>query len=667
MSLSSLRFLSFILTVAFCSDSILGIDHWNAHFQRHECNGSCAHRIHGSFGGLTVGLQGSAEGYVNASELDHAISDSLNSGARDIHLFLTVSSVNKATRFASGVTRYGEVEYGPLTIEMHSTSTEVPTEFRLFWDGKAAHPEFFEVGGDWYLGGMLNEPIAYGTGWSRSVQLSCPPLGRHVVQFEVRVQNRLVTSAPVWIEVVAPQKPEVVAVGSSDNGTNPIKPGQIVSVYQDTMVVRFAMPAASEMIMHRPGLEDVKVPAIDECCFAFDLRDLTVGRHALKFSRVLSEGCAMTSEPSDTLWIQYEPTQALHSLRNENAARRRTIVDAVRALSAISGPTFDGTSIYREVNSKFAPIAIEFSASETAESTRPSATGEEAGMGVGRLPEKREGGAPEEASPPGQASPSDQTTPNGVGEPSRPDLPVPDPNASLHEPGQTEALAGRTLWVSTPSGVRVGLGDSPAESASGNDLDPATTLRKRAQRDADLLNKFEDDLALTESVWQANKVVSHVIFDAPAFFPQNGYGTSGEEDARNGLVLLEGMELSTYASGHWELKVPYIKSATPVVLHLRIQFKTADGYWKPLTLQPVCFKAGRPCIDPSDCNCDHSRLAGREQQVKCDCSEDGQPLVTLKGYSPILRREVGYFTDVRRRGSAVFGFGYSALEDRRSF
>lgn len=663
MSELSLRSLGLLLTVVVSSaDKAIGTDHWGSHLQRHTCHGNCGlpnqmtSRDHLGTGGV---MESGAAGVTSLSTDE----------SEGTHLFLSVSSVDGVKNFSSGVVRSGKIEYGPLAFEMNSTSGEMPTEFRMLLDGEAAHPETFEAGSEWQ-----------GTeqGWSRSVQWKCPPLGRHSVQFEVRLNDRLVTSEQLWIEIVAPRKPEVVAVGSSEIGTSPIESGKVVTVYKDTMVVRFAMPAAAEMIMHRPGMEDFKVEAIDECCFVFDLKDLSVGRHGLKFSRVVGTGCAMTSEPSDTLWIQYEPTQALHSLRNENANRRRAIVDEIRRISASSRPAFGGSNMYSSVNSKFAPLSfnsgltpsenVHESSMVAEQLAAPSAevtidSGESLSTGTPKLTPHITLEPSEEpiAEPKPELAPTLPPSIDNTPQTQKDNTTVPEPKTSRTKSSSTRFIASSNNNQSIETSfLQTEIGPLAKD-------EPSKLLRERAQLDADQLSKFEDDLALTESIWQANKVVSHVIFDAPAYFTQNGYGTSGEEDARNGLVLLEGMELSTQASGHWELKIPYIRSATPAVLHLQIQFKAADGHWKPLTLQPVCFKAGRPCIDLSDCNCDHSGVTSSDQSVRCSCSESGQPMVTLSGYSPILRREVGVFTDVRRRGSAVFGHGYSALEDRRSF
>lgn len=689
MPTANLRFVGFLFAVAI-SSTALGADHRSSHLANHACTGNCR------FGHTLWPLNA-----VNLQDLDavgygtEILADSFAmSGAEELlvdeaasaHLSLAVISANGDKRFSSGVIRSGKVEYGPLSFEMNSTSREMPAEFRMLVDGEAAHPEAFASSSEW---------SAYETetefGWTRTIQWNCPPLGRHSIQFEVRLNDRLVTSEPLWIEIVAPLKPEVIGVGSEENGTAPIKMGKIVSIYQDTLVVRFAMPPAAEMIMHRQGLEDIKGQTIDECCFQFDLKDLSVGRHGLRFSRVVGSGCAMTSERSDTLWIQYEPTSALHSLRNENAIRRRAIVDEIRRISASSRPVFDDKQMYSDVNSKFEPLKFNASSQLHHAVANPA-------VGFEELPPSNRVEETSITQVGSESSPSDVAPPQvefGAG--LSPQAPIPNPpgvQTSSAAPAATPATsesAAPTVAPPNPKATR----EAPAKGSSGGDNEnshfvstanradaeqvvahqevvftgndePSQSLRIQAQRDEDRLGKFEDDLAIAESVWQTNKVVSHVIFDAPAYFAQNGYGPSGEEDARNGLVLLEGMELSTQASGHWELKIPYIKSATPLVLHLQIQFKTADGYWKPLTIQPICFKAGVPCIDPSDCNCARSTMNNGDQSVRCECS-DGQPMMTVHGYSPILRREVGGFTDVRRRGSAVFGHGYSALEDRRSF
>ncbi len=699
-----LQFTASLLACAsfvFISADAFGIDHLASHFKKHGCDGNCTNHFAWHPWGFRHSANphfGSTENWDATAFNESAFSDPESffgspyaNGGR---LHVDVQSADGSQWFASGVTRSAKVEYGPLKFTLHVESQYVesgalPTEFRLFVDGLPAHPEHFKLTNEW----LFSEQ-----GVSREVQWNCPPLGKHTIQFEVRLSDQLVSSEPLWIEIVAPAKPEVVAVGSIELGTSPIKNGEVVKVHRDSVTVRFAMPPAADMLMHNDRLEDTKANRIDECCFEFSLKELSIGRHALRFSRVVGDGCAMTSEPSNTLWIQYEPAHSLYSLRNENAIRRKVIVDEIRKLSVASRPSFDeAASIFRNVNSNFVQLEHSLPAIDpdlndpdlnanlqnretervTTEilPTPPSILNSSYGVEVNQA------ASPSQSTPtpaPPQPSPSDVEESLKLKEQT---LLTPDPNGNKVQSSdkpQTNSAPAKSMHdpkLVTISTQQPAVIEATNATVNAQSLDsqpnqplpdqPSTSLRKVAQQGEDLLSKFEDDLRIAEAVWHADQVVSHVIFDAPAYFTQNGYGTAGQEDARSGLVLLEGMELSTQANGHWELKIPYIKSKTPVVLHLQIQFKTDQGEWKPLTIQPICFKAGRPCIDPNDCGC--SDNADGSQSVRCACAEDGQPLVTVHGFSPLLRREVGVFTDVRRRGSAVFGHGYSALQNRQSF
>jgi len=686
------------LTVAILSiaSTAAATDHWDALLHRHTCNGHCAARQpwHGTGNSSARGGEQnlSISGFDQNFDFAQSTNDDAAQQDDSSHLFLAIHSLH-GDQAVSGLTRSVKIEYSPLTFEMHSTNQAMPSEFRLLIDGIAAHPEHFRQSSDW---------LQTEQSWSRNVEWNCPPLGHHTIQFQVSLNDRLVASEPLWIEIVAPAKPEAIAVGSNALGTTPIKTGEIVSVYRDTMVVRFAMSPATEMLMHVQGFENVKAQLVDDCIFEFKLKNFSVGRNAIRFSRMVGTDCAMTSEMSDTLWIQYEPLHALHSLRNENAARRKAVVDQIRNISMNTRPGFDTLAIHTQVNSKYSELNFDHvlqhhpDASPAGHTPTTSTSGKtdahEVMGAVGSLPPKNTSVSSEditqehlpELSSANQTAPAIETPipapvlPANEGNPTTNDSNggtrqmskpiIPDPAHSRNR------IPTNTRFVNhnshTPSDPVSTISAATSEPICLVECQPSDILLETAQKTACQLSKFEDNFAFSESVFQVNKVVSHVIFDAPAYFTQNGYGSAGQEDARNGLVLLEGMELSTQASGHWELKIPYIKSTTPAVLHLQIQFKTDTGEWKPLTLQPLCFKAGRPCIDPTDCLCESTGSAGANstnQKARCDCSDVHQPTVTLTGYSPLLRREVGFFTDVRRRGSVVFGHGYSALEDRRSF
>ena len=108
---------------------------------------------------------------------------------------MIVRSADSTSTFVSSVSRFAKVEYGLLNFDLVLPKGIEPMETRLILDGHAAHPELMKSGGEW----SLDE-----NGWRRSFQWECPPLGRHTLQFESRIGDRIVVSKALMIEIVAP-------------------------------------------------------------------------------------------------------------------------------------------------------------------------------------------------------------------------------------------------------------------------------------------------------------------------------------------------------------------------------------------------------------------------------------------------------------------------------
>jgi hypothetical protein len=640
---------------------------------------------------------------------------------------VVVRSADGTSIFGSGTSRFAKVEYGPLAFDLLLPTSVVPMEVRVFYDGTAAHPEMLKELSQW---------TRTEAGYSASFVWSCPELGRHSLQFETRVGPNRIVSDPLMLEIVPPEKPEIVAVATSSFGPSPIKAGQIVSLYRDEITVKFAIPNNTPaMIMKMPGLEEIQGENAGDCCFKFQLHDsLSVGRHALQFARVVGENCTMTSEWSNPLWIDYEPREGLRSIRNERALIRHNLANQVASMSIeaylpVAEKRIGTSPIDRQTRAPF--TAVENTIQSTTRGTNPFPVGgnnlpspDSTGSTppvpiVAPNPGPSSGSEPKDntakATTAGSESPStspdrlkstvpeasNSATPtvdpiekNSVQPPSsgkKDDAvnPSEDPNTSSNS-----AISRRQRFVAKLVNDQListsvdlppqELVESPAPSSIPDSIAETKSLHALAHvnqsidmsdvevKGCDLsseacqlqnqLSSLEDSLENAEKVWRSHKVVSKTIFDQPAYFTRNSYGPAAQEDARPGLILVEGMTFQAYADGHWELRVPYIQPTMPAELHLQLQFKAADGRWKPLTLQPVCFQAGKACVASKSDDEEHGEV------VRCDCHQDGtQPCFTLHGYSPILEREVGYFTDIRRRGSVTFGHGYDALRDRQSY
>lgn len=559
---------------------------------------------------------------------------------------LRIQSASGALTLGSGAGRWSSVEYGALTLHLTLPTWADPLESRVLIDGQPAHPEFFHAATPW----ELNE-----LDWYRSISWPCPPLGRHAIQLEVmRADGEVDISPALLVDIVPPHKPEVIAAGNGLLGLKSVQLGQIVTVSRDGVTARFAGPATSQMVLVVEGVGEFAGIGQGDCCFYFDLRPhLSVGRHALRFRRVVGDQCSLSSELSDVLWIQWEPAQGLASIRNENAQRRFELAQTIRrqaTTTLLASPT---QSLAAELHR----IALMGQPLVSPPAAPPVYQPFLGGSGVGNP------SAPTPAPTPSQGSsrPGQPHAPRGATKPEEGEQPETILEVELPEsaaPAVVSPTDGRPVYFrSALSGNRQAANPStyfPVVEAWGQYYGRAEPLAQLSQLREAELSQFEDHLAAAESSWRAEKMVSHVVFDAPAYFTKKGYGVSAQEDARFGLVLLEGMELKSYANGRWELHAPYIPPVSPAKLFLQIQFKTADGRWKPLTLQPICLKASPPCQETGKCN------GG-------NCTEGKSSTLIRTGQSPILRREVGFFTEVRRKGAVEFGHGYAGLEDRRRF
>lgn len=442
------------------------------HLAGHHCNGGCGwlhHQYHGEL--LPVG-----DGFVQEI-IDFGTEPVLQEVVLQFPVSpeLTITNRNGLGSASSDVQRFDKIVYGELDCKLNLIGAIEPLEVRWILDGEQMHPEFLK-----------------GVGWKKSAEghkqvfrWSCPPLGRHTLQAQLTMTNGSVASTrAIAFEIVAPQRPEVVAVGDPVGPLQPIREGQVVTVTHDHIRVQFAAPTFGSMYLHVKGHGEIKGDSTGKnCCFKFPLKKaLTVGRHALHFYRKSSQNCPLSSEMSSSLWVQYEPADGL-------------------------------------------------------------------------------------------------VVQNG-------------------------------------------------------------------------LQSF--------------------AFDAPAYFTRKGYAYAGQEDARSGLVLMEGMEFSFDSnSGRWTLQIPYEQPTIPVTLRLQLQYKAADR-WKTLTIPPICFTPGDVC-ESGECSEDSSNAAeGNCDTDDCGSSSGyhgcGWPVKTIRGYSAVLKHAKPQdHPEMRRRGTATFGYGHEGLRARSSY
>ncbi len=652
----------------------------------HQCHGRCHH-----FGWAHRLDQRDAAAVTDALATVDAVSPDMAGTAvlaSDLGLRLRTANGDPTgdSSVHAGESHWSPVEYGPVEIELWIDRVPLRPATRLLIDGREVHPELLRNASPWTL---VDET------WRRTLVWTCPTLGRHTLQLQVDLASgAVVTSQPISFEVVPPQRPEVLAAGGSLHALAPVTSGEIVSVFDDGLLVKFAMAPAQGMLLDIPGLPPIRGEDRGQCCFQFSLsQDLTIGRHALRFRRVVGDTCSMTSPVSDTLWIQFQPAHQLRSIRNENARRRHHVVQAIEQLASGELARLSSTSIDRRLRElvpqpSFSGEAIElFMPTVAPEPVRAephlnanddqlhaptkidsSSAGDSMSgpNAVEFVPQPSQTDDPAEAatldlSPnhrPPATDPPDTGSPTTGAQPKDPPRPDGDSPAPTRAPKIDLGFRKTTRSVGQPRSVRfvsqILPGVTPDVVQTLPAIDPQVLPAAQQANQLEQLSRMlhgqatqlENAMRAAEQVWRDDQIVSEVVFDAPAYFSRKRYGRRAQEDARMGLVLLEGMQLASHANGRWQLRIPYLQPTSPVVVHLQLQFKTQAGHWKPLTIEPICIPAGPECQE---------------------CEQAASPEIVRTGYSAILEREVGYFTEIRRRGSATFGWGFDGLRHRQQF
>ena len=128
-------------------------------------------------------------------------------------------------------------------------------------------------------------------------------------------------------------------------------------------------------------------------------------------------------------------------------------------------------------------------------------------------------------------------------------------------------------------------------------------------------------------------------FFSPANFPRREYGQKGENVDAGGLVIFEGMTLSTDAKGRYDLSFHTNTPDVPVTLRLQLLVKLEhDCAWHTITLAPIHIPGRNELKDDAK---------GQELQHHVRTGD----IAAMRGLtcgSKIL--------EIRREGSARFGY-----------
>lgn len=127
-------------------------------------------------------------------------------------------------------------------------------------------------------------------------------------------------------------------------------------------------------------------------------------------------------------------------------------------------------------------------------------------------------------------------------------------------------------------------------------------------------------------------------FHQPAHFPRAEYARFGQELTTEGLVIAEGMEVSFYADGTFEVAFNALSPSVPVQVRLQLLVQDCDDQTYTLTLPPFEFRPAELPIEQVN-----GRVVGQQAYHQ--------------GWSQLVKNWSGQIKGVGRRGTAKFGFG----------
>ena len=506
--------------------------------------------------------------------------------------------------------RWTKMRYGPVQFSIAIPSSEPPTAIRFWHNGQAAHPDFVLPQSEWEAT-VENDTMLF----QRSFVWSSPQLGKSNLQVEIKVGNRWSRlSRPLQLEIVPPQKPLVVAVGTLSSQLLPWDEKTGVIPCDSQLLVQLAnLPAGAQVLADITGYGSLVGTIQSSDVVAFDLsKAVTSGRYRIALRYAGSQAtlnseetiaAAMTGERSAPLWVDFYNPQQQISVDNEYAKIHHQTLNAWLAATT-SDPMAAALS---QMASEIGRELTTNSAARLAEPPQPPAT-----------------------KPPKRAKVRLDS--------------APDENVD------EQTFPTRLTTVKPQEPVLPPMAEGPAVPADGVEV-AQPSFDMLIDKQIAMLNAIErvkQWKAVREQVRHAissGEYVTDVAFDTPVTFPRRTYGPGAQEHANGGLTILEGMQLKVAANGDYCLSFSYVPPPVPCTVNLQLQFMIdADGPWHSLTIAPMTLKSVRELDQPSN-----------------------EVTHVVQGHSATLARAAGDIVSIRRRGAATFGFGHKILQSGQNY
>ncbi|MDM4017974.1 hypothetical protein [Roseiconus lacunae] len=138
-------------------------------------------------------------------------------------------------------------------------------------------------------------------------EVSCPPLGRHLLQVTyLRKTQWSPMSAPLRFEVLEPPTPEIIAVAQGKQTPSAHQIRLPIKTNGDVTLKLAGVDPQDRVAVDLDGMEICQVQVDQQCCVAVELaKHVPPGRYRIQVRSIGSQSCDLSSQPSNTAWVQF--------------------------------------------------------------------------------------------------------------------------------------------------------------------------------------------------------------------------------------------------------------------------------------------------------------------------------------------------------------------------
>ncbi|MCD0462079.1 hypothetical protein [Roseiconus lacunae] len=203
--------------------------------------------------------------------------------------------------------RWATVDYGPLefTLLIPHVDGESIDAIRFWLNGNMISPSALIKRDE----SVVIDPHSQQEGLVNTIhyEVSCPPLGRHLLQVTyLRKTQWSPMSAPLRFEVLEPPTPEIIAVAQGKQTPSAHQIRLPIKTNGDVTLKLAGVDPQDRVAVDLDGMEICQVQVDQQCCVAVELaKHVPPGRYRIQVRSIGSQSCDLSSQPSNTAWVQF--------------------------------------------------------------------------------------------------------------------------------------------------------------------------------------------------------------------------------------------------------------------------------------------------------------------------------------------------------------------------